>query len=132
MSERSNVSTFAVWVGGQLKAVRGYVDQQINTLQGNVATQISAANAQLKGELTGGADSAHDSFLELQQLMAADQTQAAAIATALGKRVRVDAVQTFTAPEQAQGRANLAAVSVDDLGAVEVDYVAVAVAAMNS
>jgi hypothetical protein len=45
--------------------------------------------------------------------------------TALGKRVRVDAAQTFTAPEKAQAKANMDAYGNLEIGNPDTDFVAV-------
>ena len=132
MSERGNVSRFATWVGGQIKAARGYADQKVAELSAAVDQRIAQAKSDLKAELIGGASSAYDTLGEIQAALQADATATEGILSSLAKRVRVDAVQTFTAPEQAQGRANIGAASAADLGADEVDYVAVAVAARDS
>ena len=62
----------------------------------------------------------------------------AELATALGNRVRVDGAQSFTAPQQTQGRGNIGAASAADLtalttavGNTEQDFVAVFVAALT-
>ncbi|MFM9881193.1 MAG: hypothetical protein ACKVOO_12385 [Burkholderiaceae bacterium] len=70
--------------------------QQINDY---VASQVST--------ILGGAGAAYDTLLEIQQALQADDSDIAAIMTALGNRVRFDAVQTLTAPQQAQACANI-------------------------
>lgn len=131
MSERTNVENFSIWVGGQLKRLRTYVDTQIAAQGATLTAAIAQSRAELKAEILGGASAAYDTLLEIQQAIQSDQSALTAFTTALGKRVRVDASQTFTAAEQGQARTNIGAVGVDDLG-VEVDYVAAATAAMNS
>ena len=80
-----------------------------------VSNEISAAIS----NLTGGAAAGYDTFLELQTLMQADDTQSTAILAAQAKRVAVDAAQSFTAGEQTQGRDNIGAASDADLTTLE-------------
>lgn len=92
---------------------------------------VEAIN-QVKSDLINGAPEALDTFKELADAMANDTTFATSIAQSLGKRVRVDDVQTFTIAEKLQGRENIGAASDADLtdlknaiGATDVDYVAI-------
>ena len=57
--------------------------------------------------LVGGAGTTLDTLKELADALGNDANFATTIATQMGKRVRVDAAQTFTVAEQAQGCANL-------------------------
>lgn len=132
MSERSNVSRFATWVGGQLKGVRTYVDQQLASTTTSLTQQIAQAKVDVKADIVGTAGAALDTLGEVADRLAADEGAVAGILTGMGLRVRVDEAQTFTAPQQAQGRANIGAASAADLGTTEVDYVAVAEQAMTS
>lgn len=61
--------------------------------------------------LVASAPAALDTLNELATALGGDANFATTITTALGKRVRVDAAQSFTAPEKAQGLANLGIVS---------------------
>ena len=70
--------------------------QKINTTINNAVTG-----------LVNGAGTTLDTLKELANALGNDANFAATIATQMGKRVRVDAAQTFTAAEQAQGCANL-------------------------
>ena len=102
---------------------------QINDLATNGATdvvwsadkvfdEIAAAKLALKNDLTNGAGAALDTLKELGDALGNNPSFAADIATALGKRVRVDAAQTFTALEKKQGCENLG------LGDPDYDFVA--------
>jgi hypothetical protein len=64
-----------------------------------VAAQIAAVINSAPGAL--------DTLDELAAALGDDANFASTVTTALGKRVRVDAAQSFTAPEKAQGLANL-------------------------
>lgn len=68
---------------------------------------ISAAISALQNTLVNGAGSALDTFKELQDALGNDPSFAATVATSLGNRVRFDAVQTLTAPQQLQALNNL-------------------------
>ena len=62
---------------------------------------------------------------ELQQALQNDQTGIAALTAAIDKRVRFDAAQTLTAPEQLQARTNIGAVASTDIGDTSTDFVAI-------
>lgn len=71
------------------------------------AATITAAVAQAKTEIVGGAPTAYDTLLEIASYISTDQTQAAAILLALDNRVRFDAAQALSAAEQEQAQANI-------------------------
>jgi hypothetical protein len=98
---------------------------------------VDAQIAGAKDEILGGAGAAVDTLGELQALMEADDTQTTGILDALGKRVRVDEAQPFTAPQQAQARTNIDAASTGSVttlagqvGNVDTDFVAALTAAL--
>lgn len=68
--------------------------------------------------LVNGAGTTLDTLKELADALGNDANFATTIATQMGKRVRVDAAQTFTVTEQAQGCANLG------IGNPDTDFVA--------
>jgi hypothetical protein len=74
-----------------------------------ILAQINSAVAQGKADLVNGAPTALDTLNEIATALASDDTELAALTTALGNRVRFDAAQTLTAPQQAQARTNIAA-----------------------
>lgn len=74
--------------------------------------------------LVAAAPGTLDTLNELAQALGDDPAFATTITTALGKRVRVDAVQTFTAGEQTQARDNIDAASATDVGNTATDFVA--------
>lgn len=78
----------------------------------------------LKSEILGGADAAYDTLLEIQQLLQNGTTGLDALLAAVNNRVRFDATQTLTAPEQAQARSNIGAVAASDVGDTDTDFVA--------
>jgi hypothetical protein len=78
-----------------------------------IKTSIAAA----KSELVNGAGAALDTLLELSAALGNDANFASTTATSLGNRIRVDAVQSFTAPQKAQACANIG------VGDPETDFV---------
>ena len=79
----------------------------------------------LKSEILGGADAAYDTLLEIQQLLQNGTTGLDALLAAVNNRVRFDAAQTLSAPEQEQARSNIGAVAASDVGDTDTDFVAV-------
>jgi hypothetical protein len=64
-----------------------------------------------------------DTLNELAAALGDDPNFAATMTTALGNRLRVDAVQTLTAPQKAQGQANLGVVDSTAIGDTDRDFV---------
>ena len=79
----------------------------------------------LKTEILGGADAAYDTLVEIQQLLQNGTSGLDALLAAVNNRVRFDAAQTLTAPEQAQARSNIGAVAAIDVGDTDTDFDAV-------
>lgn len=82
-------------------------DTATNTSATWSSQKINTAINNAVSSLANGAGTTLDTLKELADALGNDANFAATIATQMGKRVRVDAVQTFTATEQAQGCANL-------------------------
>ena len=92
---------------------------------------IEAAKTAVKNELINGAGAALDTLNELAAALGNDPSFAATIATEIANRVRFDAAQTLTSPQQAQARTNIGAASAADvsglitgLGSYDRDYAA--------
>ena len=85
---------------------------------------IEAAKLAVKNELTAGAAAALDTLSELATALGNDPNFAATIATEIANRVRFDAPQTLTAPQQTQARANIGAQSAAAIGNPDRDFVA--------
>lgn len=92
---------------------------------------IEAAKASVKADLTNGAAAALDTLNELAAALNNDPSFATTIAGEIANRVRFDAAQVLTAPQQTQARSNIGAASDADvsgliagLGAYDSDYVA--------
>lgn len=98
-------------------------DAATNTTQtwssGKIDTQITAAlNA-----LTTGAPTAMNTLDELAAALGDDANFATTVTSALGNRLRIDAAQGLTAPQQAQARANIGAQDAALIGDPETNYV---------
>ena len=114
----------------ELKAAIATVAVIDDLTAGSTTTTFSASKIvtlldALRAQILGGADAAYDTLLELQQALQNDQTGIAALTAAIDKRVRFDAVQTLTAPEQLQTRTNIGAVASIDIGDTTTDFFAI-------
>ena len=85
---------------------------------------IEAAKTAVKNDLTAGAAAALDTLSELAAALNNDPAFAATIAAEIANRVRYDAAQTLTAPQQTQARANIGAQSAAAIGDPDRDLVA--------
>ena len=126
----------------ELKTALAGAGAAINDTAGNGATTVTwsadkifdtieAAKVAVKADLTNGAAAALDTLNELAAALGNDPSFAATIATEIANRVRFDAAQTLTSPQQAQARANIGAASAADvsglltgLGTYDRDYAA--------
>lgn len=68
---------------------------------------IAAAISALQNSLVNGAGAALDTLKELETALGGDANFATTVATALGNRVRYDAAQTLTGPQQLQACTNI-------------------------
>jgi hypothetical protein len=75
--------------------------------------------------LLNGAPTALDTLKELADAIASDESSIGSILTGLDNRLRFDAAQTLSAPQQAQGQANLGVPSSASVGDTTTDFVAV-------
>ena len=85
---------------------------------------IEAAKAAVKNELVDGAGAALDTLNELAAALNDDPNFAATIAGEIANRVRFDAAQVLTEPQQAQARGNIGAQAAADIGNPDHDLVA--------
>lgn len=83
------------------------------------ASAISNLVSNSVNSIVDGAPAAYDTLKELADYVAADETAASAVTAALAKRVRVDAVQSFTEIEKQTGRENIGAASAAELDTLE-------------
>lgn len=85
---------------------------------------IEAAKTAVKNDLTAGAAAALDTLNELAAALGNDPNFAATIATEIANRVRFDANQGLTAPQQVQARSNIGALAAADAGNTDRDLLA--------
>jgi hypothetical protein len=83
------------------------------------ANKITGLIAAAVAGVVNSSPGALDTLNELAAALGNDANFAVTIATALGNRVRVDAAQTFTAPEQTQARDNIGAASTAAVSAAQ-------------
>jgi capsid protein len=100
-------------------------DAQIATTSTYSSSKIVSLLDALKTEILGGADAAYDTLVEIQQLLQNGTSGLDALLAAINNRVRFDAAQALTAPEQLQARANIGAVASSDVGDTDTDFVAI-------
>ena len=93
-------------------------DSATNTSATCSSDKINTTINNAVASLVNGAGTTLDTLKELADALGNDANFATTIATQMGKRVRVDAAQTFTVAEQAQGCANLG------IGNPDTDFVA--------
>jgi hypothetical protein len=98
---------------------------------GTVGSSTSWSSQKTQAEIQAAAaallDSAPGTLDTLNELAAAlgdNPNFATEMTAALGSRVRFDAAQTLTAPQQTQARTNIAAVGTADVGDTNADFVA--------
>lgn len=85
---------------------------------------IEAAKLAVKNDLVDGAGATLDTLNELAAALGNDPSFAATIAAEIANRVRYDAAQTLTEPQQAQARSNIGAVAASDVGDTDHDFAA--------
>lgn len=98
-------------------------DAATNTTQTWSSTKITAQISTMVNGVLNGAPAALDTLLELSAALGNDANFAATMTTALGNRVRADAAQAFTAPQQAQARTNIGAQEAAEIGNTDTNYV---------
>ena len=120
---------------GAIDDTAGSGDAEVTWSAGKTADQLAAAAAtftanlaalsvSLKNEILGGVGPAFDTLLELSEQLTNDGSLVLQLVADMAKRLRVDAVQVFTAAERLQGQDNL---GLDDVEGT--DYAAVFVTA---
>ena len=105
-------------------------DAATNSTQTWSSQKISDSISAAIDALTSGAPTALDTLNELAAAIGDDANFAATITTALGNRVRWDAAQGLTSPQQAQARSNIGAQDAASIGPTDTDYVAIYEAAL--
>lgn len=90
-----------------------------------IVTSIAEARAAVKAEILGGAGAAYDTLKELEDLFASTGADLSGITTALGNRVRFDAVQSLTAPQKVTANANMGSLSLVQSGDPDTNLVTI-------
>lgn len=89
------------------------------------STKTAAEIAAAVAALVDSSPATLDTLNELAAALGDDPNFAATVNTALGARVRFDAAQTLTEPQQTQARANIGAAAAADVGDTSTDFVAI-------
>ena len=146
-TDRGTLSALTTTEKSNLVAAINELDAELATLQGASGATINDASTASTTQtysitkirdhvatsiavLTTGAPAALDTLDELSAALGDDANFAATVTTALANRLRFDAAQTLTAPQKAQGKANLDAYGSLELGNPDTDLVAVFNAAL--
>ncbi len=103
----------------------GIDDASITLTSTYSSSKIVSLLDALKTEILGGADAAYDTLVEIQQYLQNNTSGLDALLAAVNTRVRFDAAQTLTAPEQQQARTNIGAVATSAVGDTDTDFVAI-------
>ena len=110
--------------GALINDAAGDGDTTVTWSADRIFDAIAAASAALKNDLTDGAGAALDTLNELADALNNDPNFAATIATEIANRVRYDAAQALSAPQQVQARTNIGAQAAADVGDTDHDFVA--------
>ncbi len=132
----NELRTLASSAGAQINDSAGNGDTTVTWSADKIFDSIEAAKLTVKNDLVNGAGAALDTLSELAAALGNDPSFAATVAGEIANRVRFDAAQTLTTPQQAQARSNIGAAAASDvstlqagLGAYDRDYAADYVAA---
>ena len=104
--------------GASINDSAGNGDTGVTWSADKIFDSIEAAKTAVKNELVNGAAAALDTLNELAAALGNDPNFAATIAAEVANRVRYDAAQTLTSPQQAQARTNIGAAAASDLSAL--------------
>ena len=117
--------------GASINDAAGNGDTTVTWSADKIFDTIEAAKTAVVNQLTDGAAAALDTLNELATALGNDPSFATTIAGEIANRVRFDAAQTLTSPQQAQARSNIGAAAASDvsglitgLGTYDRDYVA--------
>lgn len=80
-----------------------------------IIAALTSSAQDIKDDILDGAGTAFDTLKELATALGDDPAFATTIMDALGLRLRVDAVQTFTEPQKTQARTNIGAISQSEV-----------------
>ena len=110
--------------GAVINDAAGDGDTTVTWSADRIFDAIAAASTALKNDLTDGAGAALDTLNELADALNNDPNFAATIATEIANRVRYDAAQALSAPQQVQARTNIGAQAAADVGDTDHNFVA--------
>ncbi len=119
------LAAFIASVGADIKAINTAIANGGGLSQQDIDDAIAA----LRVELRAGAGATLDTFAEVAQALADDDTAAAALATAIANRVRFDQAQVLSPQQKAFALANIGAVASADIGNPSADLAALYAAA---
>lgn len=131
---KGQAAALALISDGTTSASLTWSSTQINTAIGAVATQVQ--------NILAGSTAAYDTFKEVSDYIAADQTGASAMLASIQQRLQLDADTTFTANQLTHGLNNLVALGaakqsdlqalVTAVGDTTINFVTVYTNAKNS
>lgn len=98
-------------------------DTVVGTTTTYSSTKIEDLVSDALAGILNGAPTALDTLDELASALGDDANFAATVTNSLANRVRVDAAQGLTSPQQAQARANISVYSQAEIGNPETDFV---------
>lgn len=98
-------------------------DAAASTTSTYSSTKISDLIQTSVAQVINGAPTALDTLQELSAALGNDANFAATVTNSLANRVRVDAVQGLTAPQQLQARDNISVYSRAEIGDPETNFV---------
>lgn len=117
--------------GASIDDLAGNGNTAVTWSADKIFDSIELAKTAIKDDLVNGAGAVLDTLKELADALGNDPSFAATIASEIANRVRYDAAQTLSVPEQDQARANISAAKQSDvaglitgLGAYDRDYAA--------
>lgn len=117
--------------GASINDAAGNGNTAVTWSADKIFDSIEAAKTAVKNDLVNGAAAALDTLNELAAALNNDPSFATTIAGEIANRVRFDAAQTLTSPQQTQARTNIGAAAASDvsgliagLGTYDRDYAA--------
>jgi len=110
-------------VNGDAFARSNMTGTQLASTISDFATQVNSLAQAIVNNVIDAAPGTLDTLNELAAALGDDPNFATTINTALGNRLRFDAVQTLTAPQLTQGQDNLQVYSRAELGDPNTNYV---------
>lgn len=116
INEVKSIADAAAGGGTSIDDTAGDGDTTVTWSADKSFDEITAAIDSLRTELLGpDVNAALDTFSEIADALNDDASLAATLSTSIANRVRYDAVQTITGPQQTQARSNIGAASASDL-----------------